>query len=92
MFKSLDLDQEVSVLFKSPSLNSWVSYVNFLDENPYELLLTRLKTRFSDEGLATVLALTKRYYTTRKIAENLEKAQLDGWLRHGEDAESILSS
>ncbi|KAE8963651.1 hypothetical protein PR002_g29224 [Phytophthora rubi] len=52
-FKLLKLNPNRDDFLKSPALDSWISYVKMVEEDPYKLLLATLTARYTDEGLVS---------------------------------------
>ncbi|EGZ07892.1 hypothetical protein PHYSODRAFT_377957, partial [Phytophthora sojae] len=86
VFKLLKLDDDVDNVLDNPLLSHWLSFVEKLDENPYSILLTKLKTSKltdTDDKLVGMLIKEKTKATTSAIAGKLEAAQLDKWVKEG---------
>lgn len=80
VFKLLRLDDEVDNLLQSPLLSNWVIYLGKLDENPYTILLGKLKTfklTATDDKLVDMLTKANQDVSTSVLADKLETAQLD---------------
>ncbi|EGZ22210.1 hypothetical protein PHYSODRAFT_285703 [Phytophthora sojae] len=89
-FNLLKLDEKANDLLKNPVVKTWVSYVEKLDVNPYELLLAKLETHHTAAGLARTLLVARQDYTTRSIAGKLQEAQLERWSRKKRSADYIF--
>eukprot|EP00644_Phytophthora_capsici_P005553 jgi/Phyca11/538616/estExt2_Genewise1Plus.C_PHYCAscaffold_20101 len=81
VYNLLKLDEAGGNLLKKPELGAWISYTTKLDKNPYDLLLFKLKPRYDDAGLASMLVHAKNDPATRAIAEKLETLQLEKWFK-----------
>ncbi|KAG6949822.1 hypothetical protein JG688_00014479, partial [Phytophthora aleatoria] len=77
-------------LLKNPALSTWFSYVKMTKQNPDELSFLKLKTRFSDEELATMIAVTRDAKAWIYL-EGLARVQLNNWLRMDKTADGIFS-
>ncbi|KAG6611994.1 RxLR effector protein [Phytophthora cinnamomi] len=93
VFKLLKLDDNVDNLLTNPLLGNWVAYAEKVNENPYSILLTKLKlselTR-TDGKLADMLVRAKETASTSVIAGKLEAVQLEKWLSEGKSAEDVF--
>ncbi|KAF1779539.1 hypothetical protein GQ600_10939 [Phytophthora cactorum] len=77
-------------LLKNPALSTWFSYVKMTKQNPDELSFLKLKTRFSDEELATMIAVTRDAKAWIYL-EGLARVQLNNWLRMDKTADGIFN-
>ncbi|KAF1791331.1 hypothetical protein PC129_g3297 [Phytophthora cactorum] len=77
-------------LLKNPALSTWFSYVKMTKQNPDELLFLKLKTRFSDEELVTMIAVTRDAKVWIYL-EGLARVQLKNWLRKDKTADDIFN-
>ncbi|KAL4145922.1 hypothetical protein PRNP1_011795 [Phytophthora ramorum] len=78
-------------LSNSPALSSWITYVEKMDDNPYELLLGKLMKRYDDASLARMLATAKEDYKTRSVAVKLGAAQLKQWVRYDKSPDDVYN-
>ncbi|KAE9045782.1 hypothetical protein PR003_g2266 [Phytophthora rubi] len=92
VFKLLKLDDEADDLLKSPMLSNCVAYVKQLKENPYAILLEKLKVKFgdSDSKFADMLMEAKKDTSTSAIAGKIEAVQLEKWLNDGKTASDLF--
>ncbi|KAG6583294.1 putative secreted RxLR effector peptide protein [Phytophthora cinnamomi] len=82
VFALLKLDDEMDDLLSDPVLNNWVTYVENLQQNPYPMLLAKLKSpkvENADSKLADMIVNAQGNSNTRTIAARLEKAELSSW-------------
>ncbi|KAE9086911.1 hypothetical protein PF007_g20583 [Phytophthora fragariae] len=89
-FKLLKLNPKTDNFLKSPALDSWISYVKMLGEDPYKLLLATVSARYTDEGLARMLVVAKQDHITASVAAKLEHALFNRWQVEGKSAESVF--
>ncbi|KAE9169559.1 hypothetical protein PF005_g27918 [Phytophthora fragariae] len=89
-FKLLNLNPKTDDFLKRPALDSWISYVKMLGEDPYKLLLATVSARYTDEGLARMLVVAKQDHITASVAAKLEHALFNRWLSQGKSAESVF--
>ncbi|POM77607.1 Secreted RxLR effector peptide protein [Phytophthora palmivora] len=83
VFKFYQLDKAGDSLLTSPQLNIWINYMNkFNDQNPTEkVTMLSAFTKYYDDGkLAKILIAGKGVPSTEKLATDLQKAQIQGWL------------
>lgn len=69
-----------------PQLNIWISYVELLEKNPYELLLLKLKANFDESTIARLLASSS---TKDVITQRVEDALLNSWLKKDASVEYV---
>ncbi|EEY62428.1 RXLR effector family protein, putative [Phytophthora infestans T30-4] len=82
IYKLLKLDADEKGLLRNPLLNMWISFVKKLgNEDPYNLLLLKLRKPNDEEALAHMLIAAKDNSLTSGVARNLESAMLTIWLR-----------
>ncbi|KAK1942454.1 hypothetical protein P3T76_005953 [Phytophthora citrophthora] len=81
VYNLLKLDEAGGNLLKKPELDAWISYAARLNKDPYDLLLFKLKPRYDDAGLASMLVRAKNDPATKTIAEKLETLQLEKWIK-----------
>ncbi|KAE9164299.1 hypothetical protein PF004_g29870 [Phytophthora fragariae] len=80
-------------LLTSPLLSNWVAYVEKLNDNPYSILLGKLKTSKltdTDDKLVEMIMKAKREASTSVIAGKLEAAQLEKWLGEKQTAADVF--
>ncbi|KAE8971297.1 hypothetical protein PR002_g26872 [Phytophthora rubi] len=93
VFKLLKLDDDVDNLLNNRLLSNWVTYVQKLNENPYAILLGKLKTlkfTHTDDKLVEMIMRAKRDTSTSSIAGKLEAAQLEKWLNEKKTAVDVF--
>ncbi|KAG7377373.1 hypothetical protein PHYPSEUDO_011752 [Phytophthora pseudosyringae] len=91
VFSLLKLDAVEGSLLKSPMLGTWISYVNKrASENPYELLLSKLRKSYDEAGLAKMLIAAKETTSTAPVARRVEGRQLQNWLSGGKTADDVF--
>ncbi|EGZ07993.1 hypothetical protein PHYSODRAFT_455930, partial [Phytophthora sojae] len=81
-FKLFGLQAD-DALLSNPALNSWVKYLDdFNTKNPNEktTMLKTFKTYYGDEELYKLLKAAKEVDTTKKMATDLQTAQVAYWL------------
>ncbi|KAE9064907.1 hypothetical protein PF007_g29031, partial [Phytophthora fragariae] len=62
-----------------------VSYVKKIEENPYKLLLSKMRARDSDDIVATYIWSAKRDVLGSTIAQKVEDVLLDSWMPQSAD-------
>ncbi|OWZ03178.1 RxLR effector protein [Phytophthora megakarya] len=91
VFKILKLDKAGYKLFASPSWTRWMTYAeNRGNTNPYELLLSILIKRFSDDKIATMLARSKTELDTKIASDALENALHQKWMSVGKSEDDVF--
>lgn len=92
VFRVLKLEKEKLSLLWSPLLKTWVSYVKMLPEkpNPYELLLAKMKTQYTDDAALTALASAQATERVAPLARKVEEVQLDKWMRKALSADDAF--
>ncbi|ETO65303.1 hypothetical protein F444_17362 [Phytophthora nicotianae P1976] len=91
VFKLLRLNTDTGVdLLKNPALKIWMKYVATSGQNAYQLLLLKLRTKYSDEQLAKILDVAARDSNVRIEVWKLEGAQHNDWLGGRASADSIF--
>ncbi|KAG6954533.1 hypothetical protein JG687_00011766 [Phytophthora cactorum] len=88
----LKLNESGISLLRHPALRTWVSYVEMLKKNPYELLLLKLRSHDPDASLTRMIAATMSDYNNGIIARNMEDIQIESWLKAGKVTKNCLSS
>ncbi|KAE9338124.1 hypothetical protein PR003_g11662 [Phytophthora rubi] len=81
-FKLFGLRADDSLL-ANPTLNSWVKYLDdFNTKNPKDktTMVETFTTHYTDEGLYQMLKAAREVETTKKMATDLQHAQLANWL------------
>ncbi|KAG1696908.1 hypothetical protein DVH05_017816 [Phytophthora capsici] len=91
VYNLLKLDEAGENLLKKPELDVWITfttrlkwstYKTKLGEDPYDILLAKLKPLYVDDaGLASMLVRAKNDPASRTIAEKLETSHLEKWLK-----------
>ncbi|KAE9109470.1 hypothetical protein PF010_g11533 [Phytophthora fragariae] len=98
-FTNLKLNTQGDKLFESPALwlrgwkSNWVTYVEKLNENPYAMLLGKLKTSkltATDAKLVEMIMKAKKDASTSVIAGKLEAAQLEKWSSEKQTAADVF--
>ncbi|KAF1788087.1 hypothetical protein GQ600_7469 [Phytophthora cactorum] len=90
-FQLLKLNEEGTTLLKSPVLTTWVSYVEMLEKDPYELLFLAIKKNGFDEvNLAKMIGAAKQDIHTGSIAAKMEDLQFQKWSKDGKSSEDLF--
>ncbi|KAG3088900.1 hypothetical protein PI124_g17657 [Phytophthora idaei] len=90
-FQLLKLNEEGTTLLKSPVLTTWVSYVEMLKKDPYELLFLAIKkTGFDEVTLAKKIGAAKQDIHTGSIAAKMEDLQFQKWSKDGKSSEDLF--
>ncbi|KAE9008223.1 hypothetical protein PF011_g10786 [Phytophthora fragariae] len=87
------LNDGVDDLLTNPLLSNWVTYVEKLNENPYAMLLGKLKTSkltATDAKLVEMIMKAKKDASTSVIAGKLEAAQLEKWSSEKQTAADVF--
>ncbi|KAJ8577802.1 hypothetical protein ON010_g1406 [Phytophthora cinnamomi] len=91
-FAKLKLNSQGGKLFESPAFKTWVSYVTKSDaQNADSLILSVLKTSYTDDALAKLLVAARADDNTKAVADKLAKAQLKDWLTNGKTADEVFN-
>ncbi|KAE9170483.1 hypothetical protein PF004_g27860, partial [Phytophthora fragariae] len=86
VLRTLKIEENGHMLLWNPLLETWVSYVKMTRENPYKLLLSKMRARYSDEIIASLIVSAKRDVLESTIAQKLEDVLLDSWMPQSADA------
>ncbi|EEY67551.1 secreted RxLR effector, putative [Phytophthora infestans T30-4] len=86
----LKLKEEGASLLKNPTLPIWISYVYSLKQNPYELLLLKFKAHHTDASVARVIASAKSDQNSIIIVQNMQRTQIESWLKAGKSDEELF--
>ncbi|KAF4028630.1 hypothetical protein GN244_ATG19682 [Phytophthora infestans] len=86
----LKLNEEGASLLKNPTLPIWISYVYSLKQNPYELLLLKFKAHHTDASVARVIASAKSDQNSIIIVQNMQRTQIESWLKAGKSDEELF--
>lgn len=88
LFTLLRLDKEGEALFKSTMFNTWASYAKLLDkENPEKLMVSAMKTHYSDGNLASIIAAARENSRTEAVASRLQQ---ELWLSQDKTSKDIF--
>ncbi|OWZ06865.1 RxLR effector protein, partial [Phytophthora megakarya] len=93
VYKMLKLqNEEPTKLLQNPALNTWISYVKTLNDDPYDELLWKLAKHYNDnEKLADFIFASKNVPSTNIIADKLEKQLPILWLDKRKSAEDVFT-
>ncbi|KAG7377374.1 hypothetical protein PHYPSEUDO_011753 [Phytophthora pseudosyringae] len=90
VFSLLKLDAGEGNFLNNPMLRTWISYVNKRNsEDPYELLLSKLRTSYDEAGLAKML-ISAKGDSSISTAARLEEQQLKNWLSGMKTADDVF--
>ncbi|ETK91394.1 hypothetical protein L915_05014 [Phytophthora nicotianae] len=93
VFRFLKLNEEGLTLLKSPVLSTWVSYVEKLKKDPYELLFLAIKsTGFDEAKLAKMIGSAKDDTNTAFIAKKMEELQLEKWVTAEKSGDDVFKN
>ncbi|ETP51893.1 hypothetical protein F442_03033 [Phytophthora nicotianae P10297] len=93
IYALLKLSVADDALLKNPLMNTWIYVTRLGKEDPYDLLLLKLKTRYDEAELAHLLIAAKADNSAESVAKKVEQAQLKNWLTGGkteDDAFNLL--
>ncbi|KAE9143638.1 hypothetical protein PF006_g11351 [Phytophthora fragariae] len=85
VFRALKIEKDGYISLRNPLLGTWVSYVKKIEENPYKLLLSKMRARNSDDIVATYIWSAKRDVLGSTIAQKVEDVLLDSWMPQSAD-------
>ncbi|KAE9024095.1 hypothetical protein PR001_g12752 [Phytophthora rubi] len=85
VFRALKIENDGYISMRNPLLGTWVSYVKKIEENPYKLLLSKMRARNSDDIVATYIWSAKRDVVGSTIAQKVEDVLLDSWMPQSAD-------
>ncbi|KAE9334192.1 hypothetical protein PR003_g13647 [Phytophthora rubi] len=76
----------------NPLLNTWVSYMDMLLENPGQAtkMLSRLETRFHDKALNQILTAAMKFPSMNKAAVTMQTEKIQGYLANNRSPQKVF--
>ncbi|KAF4133990.1 hypothetical protein GN958_ATG16835 [Phytophthora infestans] len=91
VFKLLRLSaDEGGNQLRNPVLKTWLEYATMRGRDGYQVLLTKMIAKFSDEHVAKMLAVAARDINVRIDDEKLHNALLNIWLKRKERSAGVF--
>ncbi|KAE9006672.1 hypothetical protein PF010_g12763 [Phytophthora fragariae] len=90
VFNLLKLDEAQGPILEKPALKTWIYYATSMGEDPYKIMLSKLNSRYGDDGLAQILVPAKRDKTTKDVAGKLDDLLLKSWQEEKHSADYVF--
>ncbi|KAE9161134.1 hypothetical protein PF004_g30937, partial [Phytophthora fragariae] len=88
VLRALKIEKNGYISLRSPLLDTWVSYAKMVEENPYKILISKMRARDSDDIIAGLIGSAKREVVGTNIVHKVEDVLLESWMP--KTAEDIL--
>ncbi|KAE8959335.1 hypothetical protein PR003_g31815 [Phytophthora rubi] len=72
VFRALKIEKDGYISLRNPLLGNWVTYVEKIEENPYKLLLSKMRERYSDDIIAGLVGSARGKVVGPSIAQKVE--------------------